>query len=130
MCSTTHASQAPVRLLRRSERLGKPPEGGVLPPFLRGESWVLETPLESLPGPLEGVLSPPDPSWIPAGASGGSSVVPCKALQDLLEMLLVFCFVTAEDQDIIDICRGEGFTAYQDPADQLLERGRGIHQSE
>ena len=28
MCSTTHASQAPVRLLRRSERLGKPPEGG------------------------------------------------------------------------------------------------------
>ena len=29
MCSSTHASQAPVRLLRRSERLGKPPEGGV-----------------------------------------------------------------------------------------------------
>ena len=52
-----------------------PPEGEVLPPFLRGESWVLETPLESLPGPPEGVLSPPDPSWIPAGASGGSSAV-------------------------------------------------------
>ena len=65
MCSTTHASQAPVRLLRRSERLGKPPEGGVLPPFLRGESWVLETPLESLPGPPEGVLSPPDRARVP-----------------------------------------------------------------
>ena len=75
MCSSTHASQALVRLLRRSKRLGMPPEGEVLPPFLRGESWVLETPLESLPGPPEGVLSPPDPSWIPAGASGGSSLV-------------------------------------------------------
>ena len=75
MCSTAHASQAPVRLLRRSERLGMPPEGEVLPPFLRGESWVLETPLESLPGPPEGVLSPPDPSWILAGASGGSSTL-------------------------------------------------------
>ena len=46
-----------------------------------------------------------------------TQVMPCQALEDTLEMLIVLTLVSAEDQDIIYICSREGFTFYQDLTD-------------